>query len=134
MTTVLFICIHNAARSQMAEALFNDMYGGRHSGISAGSQPIKRVNPDAVKVMAEVGIDIGGARPKMLTAEIVERADLVVTMGCGEDVCPIVPKAFIEWDLDDPSGKSLDRVREIRDEIKGKILQLIKHIDKTSID
>jgi len=99
----------------MAEAFFNEFTGGRHRGMSAGSQPAKRVNPNAVKVMAEVGIDISGAKPKRLTADLVEEADIVITMGCGEDVCPIVPKEVIVWDLEDPSGKPLERVREIRD-------------------
>ena len=92
MKTVLFVCVHNAARSQMAETFFNEMTKEEHLGISTGSQPSERVNPDAVEVMAELGIDIGDKKPNMLSAEMVERADVVVVMGCGEEVCPVIPK------------------------------------------
>lgn len=128
MKTVLFICVHNAARSQMAEAFFNEMAGGRHVGISAGSQPAEKVNPVAVEAMAELGIYISGARPKMLTVDMIERADLVVTMGCGENVCPIVPKEVIEWDLEDPSGRPIEEVREIRDKIRELVSKLFRAI------
>ena len=124
--TVLFICVHNAARSQMAEAFFNEMAGGRHIGISAGSQPAEGINPVTVEAMAELGMDISGARPKRLTADMIERADLVVTMGCGENVCPIVPKEVIEWDLEDPSGRPIEEVRETRDRIKELVSELIR--------
>jgi arsenate reductase len=124
--TVLFVCVHNAARSQMAEAFFNEMAGGRHVGISAGSQPAEGVNPVAVETMGELGMDISGVRPKRLTAEMIERADLVVTMGCGENVCPIVPKEVIEWDLEDPSGRPIEEVRETRDRIKELVSELIR--------
>jgi arsenate reductase len=126
MKTALFVCVHNAARSQMAEAFFNEMADGRHVGISAGSQPAERVNPVAVEAMRELGIDISGARPKRLTADMIERADLVVTMGCGENVCPIVPKEVIEWDLEDPSGRPIEEVRETRDRIKELVSELIQ--------
>jgi len=129
LTTVLFVCVHNAARSQMAEAFFKEYASRRHRGISAGSQPAEEVNPEAVRAMAEVGIDISGAKPKRLTADLVEEADIVVTMGCGEEVCPIVPKEVIEWDLEDPSGKPIERVREIRDHIRDKVQQLVDRID-----
>lgn len=125
MKTVLFVCVHNAARSQMAEAFFNEMADGRYVGISAGSQPAERVNPVAVEAMRELGIDISGTRPKRLTADMIERADLVVTMGCGENVCPIVPKEVIEWDLEDPSGRPIEEVRETRDRIKELVSELI---------
>lgn len=128
MKTVLFVCVHNAARSQMAEAFLNEMAGGRHVGISAGSQPAERVNPVAVEAMAELGIDISGTRPKRLTADMIERADLVVTMGCGENVCPIVPKEVMEWDLEDPSGRPIEEVRETRDRIKELVSELIRTI------
>jgi protein-tyrosine-phosphatase len=128
MKTVLFVCVHNAARSQMAEAFFNEMAGGRHVGISAGSQPAERVNPVAVEAMAELGMDISGARPKRFTADMIERADLVVTMGCGENVCPIVPKEVIEWELEDPSGRPIEEVRETRDRIKELVGELIRTI------
>jgi protein-tyrosine-phosphatase len=130
MTTVLFVCVHNAARSQMAEAFFNNLTGDKHRGISAGSQPTEKINPNAVKAMIEVGIDISDAKPKSLTADMVEESDIVVTMGCGENVCPIVPKEVIDWDLEDPSKKSMEGVREIRDQIKDKIRGLIDYIDK----
>jgi arsenate reductase len=94
--TVLFICVHNAARSQMAKAFFNDIAKGRGRALSAGSQPGERVNERAVEVMAEVGIDIRREVPIMLTAEMVEEADLVITMGCGENVCPVVPKEIVD--------------------------------------
>ena len=112
----------------MAEAFFNEFTSSKHRGLSAGSQPAERVNPNAVKAMAEIGIDISGARSKRLTAELVEKVDIVVTLGCGENVCPIVPKEVIEWDLEDPSEKSLKRVREIRDQIRENVLQLIDRI------
>lgn len=128
MKTVLFVCVHNAARSQMAEAFFNEMTEGRHRGISAGSQPGDRVNPNTVEAMAELGIDISGSEPKRLTAEMVEEADTVITMGCGENVCPIVPKEVLDWDLVDPSGKPLERVREIRDQIRERVERLIEAI------
>jgi protein-tyrosine-phosphatase len=129
MATVLFVCVHNAARSQMAQAFFNKISGGRHESISAGSNPSDRVNPDAVRVMVELGIDLDDARPKKLTGEMIEQADLVVTMGCGEDVCPIVPTEVVDWDLEDPSGKSLKKIRSIRDEIHDKVRQLIVTLD-----
>ncbi len=114
----------------MAEAFFNEMTEGRHRGISAGSQPAGEVNPRAVEAMAELGIDIRGARPKRLTSEMIEEADIVVTMGCGEDVCPIVPKVVMDWELEDPSGKTLEEVREIRDQIRERVRKLVETIDE----
>lgn len=113
----------------MAEAFFNKFTGRAHRGLSAGSQPAERVNPNAVKAMTEVGIDISDAKPKMLTAELIEEADVVVTMGCGENVCPIVPKEVIVWDIEDPSGKTLEEVRMIREQIGEKVLRLLKRVD-----
>jgi protein-tyrosine-phosphatase len=113
----------------MAEAFFNHLAGARHRGISAGSQPGDEVNPVAVRAMAELGIDMECGRPKQLTGEMVEEADLVITMGCGENVCPVVPKRVIDWGIDDPSGKPLERVRDIRDEIKRRVLDLIGSFD-----
>jgi arsenate reductase len=129
MKTVLFVCVHNAARSQIAEAFFNEMAGERRIGISAGSQPAERVNPIAVEAMGELGIDISGARPKRLTADMIERADLVVTMGCGENVCPIVPKEVIVWELEDPSGKPIEEVLSIRDQIMKLVRDLVDTLD-----
>jgi protein-tyrosine-phosphatase len=113
----------------MAEAFFNDLAGGRRRGISAGSQPGDEVNSVAVRAMAELGVDMGGGRPKRLTGEMVEEADLVITMGCGENVCPIVPKRVIDWGLEDPHGQPLERVREIRDEIRRRVIDLIASLD-----
>ena len=113
----------------MAEAFFNDVAGGRHRGISTGTQPGEEVNPVAERAMAEVGIDMGGGRPKLLTVEMVEEADLVITMGCGENVCPVVPKEVSDWDLDDPHGQPLERAREIRDEIRRRIADLVATLD-----
>ena len=113
----------------MAEAFFNDMSGERHRGISAGSQPGDEVNPVAVRAMAEVGVDMGGDRPKLLSGEMVEEADLVITMGCGENVCPIIPKEIVDWALDDPHGQSIERVREIRDEIRRRVIDLVATLD-----
>ncbi len=126
MKTVLFICVHNAARSQMAQAFLNEMADGKAMAMSAGSQPAEKVNSKAVEAMAEVGIDISRAEPERLTAEMVKKADVVVTMGCGENVCPIVPKEVIDWELEDPSTKNLDEVREIRDQIRVMVRQLIE--------
>jgi protein-tyrosine-phosphatase len=106
------------------------MSAGRHRGISAGSQPADRINPNAVRAMAEIGIDIGSARTKALTWEMVEAADLVVTMGCGEDVCPVVPMEVVDWGLEDPSGKPVEAVRAIRDEIRDRVRSLIADLDE----
>ena len=113
----------------MAVAFFNEYTSDRHRGLSAGSQPAESVNPNAVKAMEEVGIDISDVIPKRLTADLVEEADIVITMGCGENVCPIVPKEIIVWDLEDPSGKPLEKVRQIRDHISEKVQQLVERID-----
>ena len=113
----------------MAEAFFNDKAWGRHRGISAGSQPGEEVNPVAVRAMAERGIDMRGGRPKLITGEMVAEADLVITMGCGENVCPIVPKEVIDWGLDDPHGQPIEIVREIRDEIRRRVADLVATLD-----
>ena len=125
MVTVLFICIHNAGRSQMAEAFFNKLSEGRHRGLSAGSNPSDSVNPVVVEAMWEVGIDICGNIPKKLTKEMILEADLAITMGCGEDACPVVPNELREWQLEDPHDKPIEVVRKIRDEIKFKVMALI---------
>jgi len=129
LATVLFVCVHNAGRSQMAEAFLNEISGERHRGMSAGSMPSDEVNPVAVEAMAELDIDMGGARPKRLTAEMVNVTDLVVTLGCGEDVCPVVPVEIEDWGLDDPHGQPLEVVREIRDEIRGRVEELVATLD-----
>jgi len=129
MVTVLFICVHNAGRSQMAEAFFNKLSGGHHRGISAGSKPTDVVNPVVVDAMREVGIDISGNKPKKLTKEMVLEADLAITMGCGEEACPVVPNELRDWQLEDPHGKPIDTVRKIRDEIQLKVKALTKELD-----
>jgi arsenate reductase (thioredoxin) len=129
--TVLFICVHNAGRSQMAEAFFNTLSGGRYWAMSAGSRPSEAVNPIVVEAMREVGIDISGNRPKKLDQRMILEADLAITMGCGEDVCPVVPNELRDWDLEDPSGKTIEAVRQIRDEIRTRVDLLIKELDKT---
>ena len=130
MVTVLFICIHNAGRSQMAEAFFNKLSGGRYIGLSAGSKPSENVNPVVVDAMKEIGIDISGNKPKKLTKEMLLEADLAITMGCGEDACPIAPNELREWNIEDPHGKSIEVIRKIRDDIRKKIENLIRELDK----
>ena len=123
--SVLFVCVHNAGRSQMAAAYLTHLSGGRVEVRSAGSAPADRVNPAAVEAMAEDGIDITAETPKVLTTEAVADSDVVVTMGCG-DTCPIFPgKRYEDWELDDPAGKGVQSVRPIRDEIKTRVLDLM---------
>jgi arsenate reductase (thioredoxin) len=127
MAHVLFVCLHNAGRSQMSRALFEREAAGRHSAESAGSiaEPGGHVHPEVVAVMAELGIDLSGVRPQRLTTGLAERADLVVTMGCG-DTCPIFPgKRYEDWVLEDPAGQGIDGVRPIRDDIKERVRQLL---------
>jgi arsenate reductase (thioredoxin) len=122
---VLFLCVHNAGRSQMALGWFNHLAGGRAVGWSGGSEPADEINPVAVKAMAEVGIDITAEFPKPWTDEIVRASDVVVTMGCG-DACPLFPgKRYIDWSLDDPAGQDLDTVRRIRDDIGRRVRDLL---------
>ncbi|WP_225437566.1 arsenate reductase ArsC [Arthrobacter sedimenti] len=123
--SVLFVCVHNAGRSQMAAAYLNHLSAGRIEVLSAGSQPAGQVNPAAVEAMAEEGIDITAETPKILTSEAVQASDVVVTMGCGDE-CPYFPgKRYEDWVLEDPAGKGVESVRPIRDEIKGRVRQLI---------
>ena len=129
-TSVLFVCVHNAGRSQMAAGYLQHLAGDRVEVLSAGSMPGKQVNPSAVAAMAEEGIDISGAQPKVLTTEAVQASDYVITMGCG-DACPIFPgKKYLDWALDDPAGQGVEAVRPIRDEIRGLIEGLIAEIDE----
>ena len=122
---VLFVCVHNAGRSQMAAALLDHHAGGRVHVRSAGSTPADEINPAVVTVMDELGIDLSREFPKPLTTEVVEAADVVVTMGCG-DACPIFPgKRYLDWELTDPSGKPAEEVRVIRDEIDRRVLELL---------
>lgn len=130
MKTVLFVCVHNSGRSQIAEAFFNHLAGGRAVAYSAGTQADKRLNPDVIKVMQEVGIDITNQVPKALTAKMLNPADNVITMGCGvEGVCPASSVSTEEWELEDPEGKSLAKVREIRDELKVMVTKLLDTIE-----
>jgi len=122
---VLFLCVHNAGRSQMALGWFTHLANGRAIAWSGGSEPADAVNPAAVKTMAEVGIDISGEYPKPWTEEVVRRADVVVTMGCG-DACPYVPGTrYEDWELDDPAGMGVEAVRPIRDEIRARVVRLL---------
>ncbi len=123
--SVLFVCVHNAGRSQMAAAYLEALGGGKVEVRSAGSAPGNAVNPAAVEAMAEEGIDMSAAQPKILTDEAVLASDVVITMGCG-DACPFYPgKRYLDWELDDPAGKGVESVRPIRDEIKKRILGLL---------
>jgi arsenate reductase (thioredoxin) len=122
---VLFLCVHNAGRSQMALGWFEHLAGGRAIGWSGGSEPAEEVNPSAVLAMAEVGIDIAHGLPRRWTDEIVAAADVVVTMGCG-DACPVFPgKRYEDWELDDPAGRDVNAVRPIRDEIRRRVQRLL---------
>lgn len=117
MANVLFVCLHNAGRSQMSRALFDRAARGRHSTNSAGTQPLEQLHPEVVEAMAELGIDLSDRRPKRLTRELAEWADVVVTMGCGDE-CPYIPgKRYIDWDLQDPQGQPVELIRRLRDEI-----------------
>jgi arsenate reductase len=127
MRTVLFVCVGNAGRSQMAEALFNQAAGGKARAISAGTRPAEAIDPRAVQAMQEIGIDISGNKPKTLTMEMLEQADRVITMGCGvEGVCPASFVETEDWQLEDPKGKPIGEVRRIRDEIRARVLRLLE--------
>ena len=126
--TVLFVCVHNAGRSQMAAGLLRELSGGRVDVLSAGSEPKDQINPVAIEAMAELGIDIANSVPKILTVEAVKESDVVITMGCG-DACPIFPgKRYEDWQLEDPAGKGIDTVRAVRDDIKARIEVLLSEI------
>jgi arsenate reductase (thioredoxin) len=125
---VLFVCVHNAGRSQMAAALLNHHAAGRVRVRSAGSAPADTINPAVREAMAEVGIDISAEQPKLLTTDAVETSDVVITMGCG-DACPIFPgKRYLDWALEDPAGKGVESVRPIRDEIERRIRNLLSEL------
>ncbi|MDI3420904.1 arsenate reductase ArsC [Streptomyces luteolus] len=129
LASVLFVCVHNAGRSQMAAGFLRHLAGDRIEVRSAGSIPGDQVNPAAVEAMKEVGVDIADAEPKVLTTEAVQASDYVITMGCG-DACPIFPgRKYLDWTLDDPAGKGVDSVRPIRDAIKTRIEALITEIE-----
>jgi arsenate reductase (thioredoxin) len=122
---VLFVCIQNAGRSQMAEALFERAAGGEHEARSAGSRPAERVHPEVIEAMAEVGVDLSDRTPRGLDRIDLEWADLVVTMGCGDE-CPVLPgKRYVDWNLQDPTGQPVEEVRAIRDEIEQRVASLL---------
>jgi arsenate reductase (thioredoxin) len=125
MATVLFVCLHNAGRSQMSQALFERAAAGRHIALSAGTTPADHVHPEVIAVMSELGIDLSDRKPQPLTRELAEKADVVVTMGCG-DACPYIPhKRYIDWDLPDPKGCPLEEVRATRDDIARRVIALL---------
>ena len=128
MPSVLFVCVHNAGRSQMAAGFMSTLSGGKVEVLSAGSAPKDSINPTAVEAMAEVGIDIANNVPKILTTEAVQQSDVVITMGCG-DTCPFFPgKRYEDWVLEDPAGQGIEPVRIIRDEIKRRVTELLAEI------
>jgi arsenate reductase len=126
---ILFVCVHNSGRSQMAEAFFNRLAGNKASATSAGTQPASQVNPTVVQVMREAGLDVGHKTPRLLTFEMMEHADRVITMGCGaEKVCPASFSPTEDWQLEDPEGKSVEEVRQIRDDIRNRVTALVKEL------
>jgi arsenate reductase len=129
MSTVLFVCLHNAGRSQMSQALFARAAAGRHTALSAGTNPGDRVHPPVVEVMRELGIDLSDRTPQLLTTELAEHADIVITMGCG-DQCPVIPgKRYLDWELPDPKDRPLDEIRATRDDIATRVDALITELD-----
>jgi arsenate reductase (thioredoxin) len=129
MASALFVCLHNAGRSQMSQALFEHAADGRHSAISAGTNPGKHVHPVVIEVMRELGIDLADRVPQALTLELAQQADLVVTMGCG-DACPCIPgKRYIDWNLPDPQNQTIEQVRATRDEIQQRVSVLVTELD-----
>jgi arsenate reductase len=131
MANALFVCLHNAGRSQMSRALFERAAAGRHAADAAGTQPAERLHPAVVEAMAEIGIDVSDRRPQLLTREMAEWADVVVTMGCGDE-CPYIPgKRYVDWDLQDPKDKPIDAVRELRENIAGRVDALVAELDTT---
>jgi arsenate reductase len=132
MKKILFVCVHNSGRSQMAEAFFNQLAKSKARAVSAGTQPAAQVNPTVVAAMRELGMEIGNQKPKSLTLEMMESADRVITMGC--NVAETCPASFIpteDWELDDPEGKSIEETRQIRDQIKRRVEVLVKELDTT---
>jgi len=130
MARALFVCLHNAGRSQISEALFARAAEGRHEARSAGTTPAERVHPEVVEVMAELGVDLADRRPRRLGREDAEWADVVVTMGCG-DQCPYIPgKRYIDWELSDPKGQPVEAVRATRDEIDRRVRALVDELDR----
>ena len=130
MATALFVCLHNAGRSQMSQALFERAAEGRHSALSAGTTPGEHVHPEVVAVMRELGIDLADRVPQALTIELAQQADVIVTMGCG-DACPYIPgKRHVDWNLADPEGRPVEEVRATRDEIQRRVSALVVELDE----
>jgi arsenate reductase (thioredoxin) len=130
MAIALFVCLHNAGRSQMSAALFERAAGGRHRALSAGTTPAEHVHPEVVQVMSELGVDLSGRTPTKLTRELAEQADVVVTMGCGDE-CPYVPgKRYLDWELEDPKGRPVEEVRATRDDIARRVDALVRELDE----
>jgi arsenate reductase len=128
MATVLFVCRQNAGRSQISQALFEQAASGRHTALSAGTTPARQVHPEVIEVMRELGIELSDRTPQLLTRELAEQADLVITMGCG-DQCPYIPgKRYIDWDLPDPAGRPLEEVRATRDQIADRVNGLLAEL------
>ncbi len=131
MARVLFVCLHNAGRSQMSEALFSRAAAGRHEARSAGTTPGEHVHPEVVEAMAELGIDLAARTPRKLSRDDAEWADVVVTMGCGDE-CPYIPgKLYLDWELPDPKGRPLTEVRTTRDEIERRVVELVGELDQS---
>jgi arsenate reductase len=129
MARVLFVCLHNAGRSQISEALFERAAGGRHEARSAGTTPGERIHPEVVDVMSELGIDLADRTPRKLSQADAEWAGVVVTMGCGDE-CPYIPgKRYLDWDLDDPKGRPIEEVRATRDEIERRVTELLGELE-----
>jgi arsenate reductase len=130
MASVLFVCLHNAGRSQMSQALFERAAAGKHTALSAGTTPAGHVHPEVILVMRELDIDLSDRRPQLLTRELAEQAELVVTMGCGDE-CPYIPgKRYIDWDLPDPKGRPLAEVRATREEIASRVSDLLVELER----
>jgi arsenate reductase len=130
---VLFVCLHNAGRSQMSQALFEPAANDRHTALSAGTTPAEHVHPEVVTVMRELDIDLSERKPRILTRDLAEQADIVVTMGCG-DACPYIPgKRYIDWNLPDPQGRSLEDVRAIRDDIQRRVTALVTELNSSNL-
>ena len=130
MATALFVCLHNAGRSQMSQALFDRAAGGRHTALSAGTTPGERVHPEVIEVMRELDIDLSDRVPRALTRALAEQADVVVTMGCGDE-CPYIPgKRYVDWELEDPKGRPVEEVRATRDNIDRRVRALVEELDR----
>jgi len=129
MACALFVCLHNAGRSQMSQALFERAAQGRHTAVSAGTEPAEQVHPEVVQAMREIDVDLADRHPQLLTRELAERADLIVTMGCG-DQCPYIPgKRYIDWELPDPKGRPLAEVRATREDIARRVNALVEELN-----